>query len=175
MAIARRILIWIFLTLLLVGAGVWGFLSTGGIGLVRLYQNYLSQDIPDKQYTWRDFTDRGPRERLSGYYAWGDSKGVYIWTLSGLKRFADRPGTSVYYYRDTCAVVRNLANGTGEGTVDDVRFFDIKLWREQVNKGDYVWLVRVGGGVDRKVIDKIFANSKQTFPLDAITLRQCEE
>lgn len=174
----KKILIWVVVVILVVGGLVWGFLATGGIGLVRLYKNYLWQDLPNKQYSANNFRDRGPREMLSGYYAGSDGKGVYIWTLSGLKRFTHQDMTSVYYYLDICLMVRNLAKGVveqGENSVYDETYFTLKDWRERVKWGDYVWVKRVGEGAESKVIDKIFANSKQTFPLDSITLRQCEE
>lgn len=81
--------------LLLAGAIFVGFWNTGGKSLVGVYQNYLSQNIPDKQYSWKDFTDREPREMLHGYYAGSDSGGFYMWTLSGLKRFTHKQETSV--------------------------------------------------------------------------------
>lgn len=74
----------ILLVLALMGAG---FYYSGGVGLVRLYQHYLSQDIADKKYSWRDFTDRGASTKLSGYYGGRIGDNIYIWTLSGLKRF----------------------------------------------------------------------------------------
>lgn len=58
----------------IVGGLVWGFLATGGIGLVRLYKNYLLQNLTEKKYSAQDFMDRGPREMLYGYYAGADSK-----------------------------------------------------------------------------------------------------
>jgi hypothetical protein len=29
------------------------------------------REIPDKKYSWRDFTERGPHEAISGFYAFG--------------------------------------------------------------------------------------------------------
>jgi hypothetical protein len=46
------------------------FLLHGGVGLVRLYRNYLSQDIADKKYTWRDFRNRGATEKLWAKEHW---------------------------------------------------------------------------------------------------------
>ncbi len=56
------------------GLLAWEFWFIGGKSLVGVYQNYLSQDLPDKKYSWDNFKDRGPREMLSGYYAGADGK-----------------------------------------------------------------------------------------------------
>ncbi len=166
--------------LLLVGSLAWGFWSTGGSGLVRLYQNYLSQDIPDKKYSWSNFTDRGPREMLSGYYAGADGSGFYMWTFSGLKRFTGRPVTSVYYYLDTCGMIRQLEEGKGvkladgRSPVQEAMYYDFNAWKSRMQKGDYVWVKRVGEGADKKIIDKVWGNGNKAFPLDKITARSCE-
>jgi hypothetical protein len=58
MRFKRGVLIGVVL-LSLITLLVVGFYYTGGVGLIRLYRNYLSQDIPDKKYSWQDFTERG--------------------------------------------------------------------------------------------------------------------
>ena len=147
---------------------------------MRLYRDYLSQDIPDKQYSWYDFTDRGPREMLHGYYAGSDASGFYMWTYSGLKRFTHRQGTSVYYYLDTCGFIKMLEEGKGGSKVDggyiarEEMYYDFDTWTTRMEKGDYVWVKRVGEGEDRKVIDKVWGNSNNAFPSDKITVQTCE-
>lgn len=180
----KKILIWFVVIGFMVGGLVWGFLATGGIGLVRLYKNYLLQNLTEKKYSAQDFIDRGPREMLYGYYAGGDDEGVYIWTLSGLKRFVHRDMTSVYYYVDPCAMVQKMATGQVDGTTESLPnggykvreelYFSLQEWRERVETGDYVWVKRVGEGAERKVIDKIFGSSNKYFPLVRLTLKQCE-
>jgi hypothetical protein len=83
-----NILVSVAIVLLLVGGVFTGFWVTGGKSLVMAYQNYLTKDIPGKIYSYQNFQDRGPREMLHGYYAGADAVGFYMWTLSGLKRFA---------------------------------------------------------------------------------------
>lgn len=161
--------------------GVWLFDYTGGVGLVRLYRNYLSQDIPDKKYSWQDFTDRGSREMLHGYYAGRDGNGFWMWTLSGLKRFEHQAGTSVYYYMDTCGIVRQLSEAVERGESiarEGVRYsetmtYSIDEWGEGVARGDYVWVKRVGEGAESKIIDKVWANSNQYYPVERLTKEQC--
>lgn len=180
MSRTKKIIIGVAIFIVILVGLMWGFLNTGGIGLVRLYQNYLSQDIPDKKYSWSDFTDRGPREMLSGYYAGADGSGFYMWTYSGLKRFTGQPVTSVYYYLDTCGMIRELEAGRGvkltdgRSPVQEAMYYEFDAWKARMQKGDYVWVKRVGEGDEKKIIDKVWGNSNKAFPLDKITLQQCE-
>lgn len=66
------------------GLGVFGyyFYTSGGAGLSRVVFNYLIPDLPDKKYDWNDFRYRGEGEKISGFYAFGDSESFSIWTLS---------------------------------------------------------------------------------------------
>lgn len=168
--------------LMVVVLGV-GFFYTGGVGLIRLYRNYLSKNIPDKKYSWTDFTDRGARETLSGYYAGRAGESVFVWTLSGLKWFVHREGTSVYYYQDVCRVMKRLAEAKASGATGDAlkinlepgRTLDINVWSESAKRGDYVWVRRVGEGADARVIDKISASSNQRYPLTQVREGLCRE
>lgn len=171
--------------LVILGVLVWTFLAGGGIGLVRLYKNYLSQELPDKKYGWQDFTDRGPREMLHGYYAGSLGNSVFIWTYSGLKRFVHQGGTSAYHYLDTCKLIRRLeageiknispVPGEGENTITETTNFALEEWTKLAHRGDYVWVKRVGeDGLDRIVIDKLWGNSNQYFPLTQIKVEQCK-
>lgn len=165
------------LTLIVILVGFW---FTGGKSLVIAYQNYLSKNIPDKQYSWADFTDRGPREMLHGYYGWADSAGFYMWTLSGLKRFVHKQDMSVYYYVDPCGLIKQLEEGSKTKAVDGQNellerlSFDFEVWTKSMKTGDYVWVKRVGEGKDKKVIDKVWGSSNNTHPLNTITEESCE-
>lgn len=168
---------------LFVFVGLWLFFYTGGVGLVRLYRNYLSQNIPDKKYGWQDFTDRGARETLSGYYAGRVGESVFVWTLSGLKWFVHREGTSVYYYQDVCGMMRRLteakaSGATGEAlkvNLESAQTLDINVWSELAKRGDYVWVKRVGEGAESREIDKISASSNQYYPITQVREGLCRE
>lgn len=167
----------VFLLLVVVLAILW---YMGGKSLVYLYQNYLTQDIPGKQYNNQDFTDRGPREMLHGYYGWADSSGFYMWTMSGLKRFVHRQDMSIYYYVDTCGLIKQLEEGSKEKSADGKNIleermtFNLSDWTDMMKRGDYMWVKRVGEGKDKKVIDKALGNSNNTYPLTTITEQSCE-
>lgn len=181
MRVTKRIVLIVFGLVVFAVLGL--FLLTGGVGLVRLYQNYLSKNIPDKKYSWQDFTDRGARETLSGYYAGRVGESVFVWTLSGLKSFVHREGTSVYYYQDVCGVMRRLAEAKAGGATGDelkinleaAQTLDINVWSELAKRGDYVWVRRVGEGAERRVIDKISASSNQQYPLVQVREGQCKD
>ncbi len=110
----KKILIGLVVFISILISALAGFWFTGGKSLVLVYRNYLSQNIPDKQYSYKDFTDRGPREMMHGYYGWADANGFYMWTLSGLKRFVHKQDMSVYYYTDPCGLIKQLEAGTIE-------------------------------------------------------------
>ena len=162
-----------------------GFYYTGGLGLVRLYRNYLSQDITDKKYGWQDFTDRGATEKLSGYYAGLVGEKVYIWTLSELKSFGYTAGTSAYYYMDVCGVVRRLAEERAkkaEGAVKSEEkkitqsesvYFSPSDWSMQAKRGDYVAVVRTEE--DPGIVSQLYGSSNQYFPLTELRDELCEE
>jgi hypothetical protein len=161
-----------------------GFYYTGGVGLVRLYRNYLSQDIADKKYSWQDFIDRGATEKLSGYYAGRMGDKIYIWTLSGLKSFGYKPGYSAYYYMDVCEIVRRLAKeraenpqetNTSENKVQygDAVFFNPADWDLQAERGDYVAVVRTEE--EPRVVSQLYGSSNQYFPLTELRDELCAE
>lgn len=171
----------IFIMVCVVGVA---FYYTGGEGLVNLYFNYLTQDIADKKYSYQDFRDRGPRETLSGYYAGTIGNNVFVWTLSGLKRFVHQEGTSVYYYMDVCGIVKRLAtvrvtDGVQseelKSSQEPEQMFVLSAWRERVQRGDYVWVRRVGEGAENRIIDKISASSNQQYPLTQVREWQCKD
>lgn len=176
----RKVVIIVVMIGAVLGVGVWLFYYTGGMGLVRLYQNYLTQELPDKKLSWQDFTDRGPREMLHGYYAGGDSNGLWIWTLSGIMRYNHQQGTSVYHYIDTCSLVKSLEEKQDKGSAQRVElqeetYFKIDTWRQRARRGDYMWVKRVGEGAESRMIDKVWANSNQHYPVEQMTREQCEK
>ena len=96
MSIRKKLLASVMILFLFMGAMFAGSWFTGGKSLIFVYGNYLAKDIPEKQYSYKDFTDRGPREMLHGYYAGSDNKSFYMWTLLGLKRFYHRSANTFY-------------------------------------------------------------------------------
>lgn len=38
------------------------YAQTGGKALTRVVIHYFIKDLPDKKYSWQDFTDRGHKE-----------------------------------------------------------------------------------------------------------------
>jgi hypothetical protein len=53
--------------------------------------------------------------------------------------------------------------------------FDLDQWAEQADAGDYVWVKRVGEGAESKIIDKVWANSNQNYPVERVTEEQCKK
>jgi hypothetical protein len=173
----------LFLVLLLL---LWSiFYYTGGVGLVRLYRNYLSQDIADKKFTWQDFTDRGATEKLSGYYGGRVGNSIYIWTLGGLRRFGYKAGHSAYYYMDVCGIVRQLAverekraEGAESGKEKKVQYseaisFNPTDWDRQAKRGDYVVVVRTEE--EPRIVSQLYGSSNQYFPLTQLRTGLCGE
>lgn len=174
----RGVFIGLLILIFLMAIGA-GFYFTGGAGLVRLYQNYLKVDLPDKKYSWRDFTDQGPETKLNGYYAGSIGNSVFIWTLSGLKRFTHEPQMSVYYYSDFCAAVRQLAENRAEGKgvdrteLSQLTTFDLTEWREWMRAGYYVALTRVP---DRPyVVSQMYGSSNRDYPVANVRSERCEK
>lgn len=172
-----------YVTVVLVGCVLVfvGCYFVGGKGLVRLYSNYLSQDLPEKRYTWVDFTDRGPGKEIMGYYAGHFGESVWIWTLSGLRYYQHVSGTSVYSYLDVCGAVRQLVesrNRVGQTddsvkkSLDPMIAFDLNTWLTSVRSGDFVTLrwIEQGG---LRVIDKLYGTSNQYYPIEALEVEQC--
>lgn len=52
------------------------YANTGGNALSRVVWYYFIRDLPDKKYSWRDFTERGVDQGISGFYAYGDSESL---------------------------------------------------------------------------------------------------
>jgi hypothetical protein len=173
---------WVFIVLLPLLGFVLVFFLTGGRSLVNLYRNYLSQDIPDKKYTWQDFAERGDDGLSGGYYAGSVGDSVFVWTLSGLKSYQHRDRVSVYRYLDTCGIIRKLASQPdGEPVTEENAepiyiqpTFDLPEWLTFVRRGDYVSVRYIDEG-DTKIIDKIYASSNQHYPIEKLRLEQCQD
>lgn len=165
--------VFIFIT---VGVFFAFFSLSGGYSLVRLYREYLSQDIADKKYSFADFTDRGPRAKMSGYYAGRVGDSVYIWTYSGLKRFTGVRNTSIYYWLDTCGLISSRTETADERiSIEPWFVYDMDKWENNVRRGDYVWVTRVGEKEDSRNIDKIWASDSKHYPYRGVTLSECQK
>ncbi len=146
---SRGKLLWIGIIVLLLISLVGSYLfyaKTGGNALSRAIRYDLFRDVPDKSYSWRDFTDRGNREGISGFYAYGDSNGFSMWTLSGLKTFRHIPQTSVYQYEDICAAVLALSNNSqtkGSAPATQEVTDNIVYWQSLIKQENLVTVVRL--------------------------------
>lgn len=139
--ILLRIFIPFFLFLALVIFGIF-FYTTGGTRLAIVTINYLIPNIPDKKYTWVDFTDRGPTQKINGFYIDGDEESFRMWTLSGIKRFYNVPNTSMYSFKDVCAAIKYSTNTdyqiTSGITVEEQLIEDFSEWQKQIKKEYFV-------------------------------------
>lgn len=161
----RGKLLWIGIIILLLISLVGSYLfytNTGGDALSRAIRYDLFRDVPDRTYSWRDFTDRGKSEAISGFYAYGDQDGFSMWTLSGLKTFTHVPKVSVYQYEDVCAAVLALSNNpnnadrvpaTQEVTVD------ITHWQSLIKQENLVTVMRLAETEGRNDIDTVWSYS----------------
>lgn len=153
------------------------FYITGGARLAIVAVNYLIPNIPNKEYTWVDFTDRGRATKISGFYAGGDEKGFNLWTLSGYKRFRNLPGTSYYIFQDVCAAVQTLKkiNSTKDSLlVQDQKTNDILTWEEKVKKEYFVTVQKMPDENNKDFVDKAWAISGKYKVLKRIDEKACE-
>lgn len=165
----------VVLILSLVIFGIY-FFSTGGTGLYRLARYYLSQDIPNKEYTWFDFVYRqDPGSYINGVYAFGDEDSISLWTLSGLKRFYAKPLTSVYVFRDTCGIVRKLTE-TGAPSLNNPELVSINLsdWQTGMKPEYFVRIKTLGKEDGKNLIDKAWSISGKYKVLGRIDRGVCE-
>lgn len=157
-----------------------GFWLSGGRSLFNLYFNYLAQDIPDKKYTWDDWADRSEDNLTAGYYAGSVGDSIWLWTLSGLKRYQHKDGVSVYRYVDTCQKIRELAAQLGENTLEAQETIEVNLvftlpeWLYAVRRGDYVSVRYMDEG-GSKIIDKLHSSSNQHYPIEQLRIEQCQD
>lgn len=174
-------LLWIvFLFVLVVASSSSGyfFYSTGGSGLTRVIFHYLIRNLPDKEYSWRDFTDRGATAGISGFYSSGDKDSFSLWTLSGLKKFYNVPGTSVYMYEDICAAVQKL-NENPDATEGAIRAPqqvtpDILIWEELMRKEYLVTVLRLPEQDNPNLVDKVWSYSGKYKIINQLDLEACD-
>ena len=173
-------LLWIvFLLVFVVASSYIGFFfySTGGNGLTRVIAYYLVRDLPDKQYGWRDFTDRGATAGIRGFYSDGDKDGFRLWTLSGLKKFENVPGTSIYMHEDICAAVLEL-NENSEAAGSTIKAPqqvtpDILVWEKLMKKEYLVTVLRLLGQKNPNLVDKVWSYSGKYKVINQLDLEAC--
>ncbi len=162
---------------LIVGLMVFGFYfyTTGGGGLSRVVLNYLIPNLTDKKYGWNDFRYRGEGEKISRFYAYGDSENFGIWTLSGLKKYYHLPGTSVYMHRDTCEVVRQLtAQKTDSMANPEQIYFELSDWEKMVKREYFVTVLPLVGEDGYKMVDKVWSVSGRYKVLGRVEEGVCD-
>lgn len=153
------------------------YAATGGNGLTRVVFYYLIRNIPDKQYDWRDFTDQGTPNKISGFYASGDKDSFRLWTLSGLKTFNTLPGTSIYMYEDICAGVRYLhENPEATGSVIPAPqrvTSDILVWEKLMRKEYFVTVKRLDNLDNPNMVDKVWSYSGKYKIINELDIESC--
>lgn len=173
-------LLWMVFLFVLVVASLsvgYFFYTTGGNGLTRVIAYYLIRDLPDKQYNWRDFTDRGSTYKISGFYSSGDKDSFRLWTLSGLKTFDTLPGTSIYMYEDICAAVQYL-NDNPEAAGSEIPAPqrvtpDILTWEGLMRKEYFVTVKRLDGETNSNLVDKVWSYSGKYKIINELDLEAC--
>jgi len=159
MGIARGLkLIWLVGSTLLIALYVF-FALTGGHGLSRVVWHYFFRELPNKQYSWHDFTDRGASEGISGFYAYGNSRGFSLWTLSGLMTFRHVPSTSIYQHEDICGALRIFNESAQDKRVPATQEVtnDIARWQGLIKQENLVTVVRIDDGGNK--VDKVWSYS----------------
>ncbi len=171
---------WIVFFVLVITSSLVGyfFYSTGGSGLTRIIAYYLIQDLPDKQYSWRDFTDRGTTRKISGFYSRGNKDSFHLWTLSGLKKFYTLPNTSIYMYEDVCAGVQylhdNPENTESETTVPTQVTQDILAWEKLMKKENFVTVQRLDNQDNPNMVDKVWSFSGKYKIISQLDFEACK-
>jgi len=169
----------VFLAVLAVSAGVGYsyYAATGGNGLTRAVFHYLIRNLPDKQYSWRDFTDQGAARRISGFYSGGDKDSFSMWTLSGLKKFYTIQGTSIYMHEDVCSAVQEL-NENPETAGSKIRAPqqitpDILDWEKLMRKEYFVTVKRLDGETNSNLVDKVWSYSGKYKIINQLDIDAC--
>ena len=168
------IVICIFLVIGVIAFGNF-FFTTGGGGLARVTWYYLLQNIPDRQYGWQDFTDRGSEQNISGFYSSSNENSLSIWTLSGLKTFGIDPGVSEYNYSMFCEAVSNvdLSMGTAyRQLARDVMMKDFSVWRNYMKSEYFITVQREPN--NKNIISKLWSRSGKYKIIDNIDLETCK-
>lgn len=156
--------------------GLFFFVMTGGNALTRVAWNYLIKDLPDKKYSWVDFTDRGINEGISGFYAFGDMKGFAIWTLSGLKYFKHVPDVSIYQYEDVCEMMRRIRNNPDAVVKLAPKEVspNILFWQTLIKKENLVSVVRMKDVGPKNRVDKVWSYSGIYKELNKLDQDSCK-
>lgn len=167
----------VLIVTILVGGYVF-FIQTGGKGLSRVTWHYFLRDLPDKKYSWQDFTERGAKEGISGFYAYGNENGFSMWTLSGLKSFRHVSGTSIYQHEDICGAVRALqkdpqATDSGVKASKQVTGV-IEFWQSLIKPENLVTVPRLAEGERRNEIDKVWSYSGKYKILNKLDQESCK-
>lgn len=176
----RKRFVWLVVFCVILVLACFGlfYVSTGGNALSRVIWNYFIPNIPDKKYSWQDFTDRGARKGISGFYAYGDYSGFKMWTLSGLKTFTHVPGTSVYQHEDVCAAIRMLdanANNESKSALAKKNITgDLAVWQNLIKKENLITVLRLEGGEHKNAIDKIWSYSGKYKVLNRLDAGSCK-
>jgi hypothetical protein len=155
------------------------YTKTGGNALTRVVWHYFIPNIPDKKYSWQDFTDRGTTQGISGFYAYGDDTGFRMWTLSGLKHFAHVPGISIYQYEDVCSAVRELVElgeyANGAAQAEQYVTGDISRWQSVMIKPEnLVTVVRLDDQNYSNGVDKVWSYSGKYKKLNTLEQGVCD-
>jgi hypothetical protein len=169
--------IFFVIVLTLIG-GYLFYVNTGGNALSRVVWHYFIPDLPDKKYSWQDFTERGVEQGISGFYAYGDEYGFSLWTLSGLKAFTHIPGISVYMHQDICAAVRQLNDnpqvaGTPVRATKTVTG-DIGTWESLIRKENLVTVLRFDAPEYHNGINKVWSYSGIYKELNKLNRESCD-
>ncbi len=159
------------------GHWIWLVDNTGGrgwYGLLNLiyWQIYLIRGTGG--VTLSPLSDT---QRVSGFYSQQlrMDEGVAIWTLTGLKRFYHKEGTSVYYYRDVCAQAKDLQSGIESPkimtNIEEV-YFDIPNWQQNM-RSEYLITLQWVEEDGRRVVDKLWSVSGKYRVLGQVGGRVC--
>ena len=162
---------------LMIGTIAFGnfFLTTGGGGLGRIVWYYLIPNIPNRQYGWQDFVDRGPEQNISGFYSSSNENGLSMWTLSGLKTFKIDPGVSKYRFTDFCETISkvDLADETAyHQSVLEATINDFDQWRGKMKKEYFLTIQRQNN--DKNLIYLLWSRSGKYKNIEEINLETCK-
>lgn len=172
----RWLVVLVLIVAILAGGYVF-FVKTGGLGLARVTWYYFLRDIPDKKYSWQDFTERGEGQGISGFYAYGNQNGFSMWTLSGLKTFRHVAGTSIYQHEDICEALRRLtenpqATGSAMKATKQVTGI-IEFWQSLIKPENLVTVLRLTEGEQQNAIDKVWSYSGKYKELNKLDKDSC--
>ena len=169
----RFFLVFLLIILFLFG-GFLLFWSSGGAGILRLiYSNNLHL-IPNSDLVMQDFVDRDPRKILSGYFVFADKKWLYLWTLSGLKRFSHLDNVSFYSYVDVCGLLDSGADPKKFNGSESIFFTNLSEWAAMMKTGNLIGVLRVDNGRNREVIDRAINYNSKYLALTNLTSQQCK-